>query len=233
MRLTRLAWLGGGLAAALVAAGVVTPARAGDDTKKENRPAHEKTEASEGSSTEVKSIHLQHVEPQEVRLAMTQIMGVHNFSRRGTGDNPASGGIRPTGGEGTDALRAPHPLTGARALRIAVDDRTRTVIVRGNAKDIALVSDVVALIDAEPGKAPPEPKSLHVIHLKHASPGEAVAVLNPLDLGWGAIPVPRANALILLDPSEHYAKQVRDVIKTIDVEHKGKKSKVREQEKDG
>jgi hypothetical protein len=151
---------------------------------------------------QVKTITLNHADPDDVR----QVLGLLGYpaSMTGTAPQPAPAGT---------------PGNGAKP-RVVVDGRTRTVFVRGADKDIEAISDVLAMLDAEPGKPVPEVKNLHLIPLRHAKVDEGLQLLTGLDLANGVVPLRKTNALLVTQAGNF--KAVQEVISALDVEAKAK-----------
>jgi type II secretory pathway component GspD/PulD (secretin) len=156
----------------------------------------------------LKCFELAHADPEEVRQTLTQLWGqltaAHSPGRPGV---PGFAGV-PAGAPGV-------PAGGP---RIAVDGRTRTVFVRAPEKDLEAIGDLIAVLDADPGRGP-EGKNGRVVHLRNTKVNEVLQVLTGLGLQGQVLALPRSNALLLTGP-EADGKEVREVIDKLDVERK-------------
>jgi type II secretory pathway component GspD/PulD (secretin) len=192
------------LALALVAlVGLGVASAPGQDKSNGKQPgsgpggAKKGDKTAEAPATHLKAFELTRADPEEVRQVLNQLV---------------------------NTMSAPKPgqpiVMGAVSLRLAVDPRTRTLFARGTDKELDTVSDLVAVLDGEPGKAPAEGKSMRIVHLKHAKVQEVLGVLNNLGYQGQVIALPKANSLVLTQP-EGEAKEIREVIiEKIDVESK-------------
>lgn len=102
------------------------------------------------------------------------------------------------------------------AFHIVVEQRTRSVIVRGTEKNVRLAAEVVAVLDQPPNKPLPEVKGLRALPLKHASADELTQTLQELMLEARIVPLAAAK-MILVAGEEASMKEVTDLIKDLDV----------------
>jgi hypothetical protein len=188
-----------------------------DDSKKPLVRKIESKEAPKAVTPEelhVKSFALRHCEPAELRQALGQLLQL---------TATPGAGIAPT------AMRTGTPymggLQGARpGLSYVVDDRTRTLFVRGTQNEIDKVTGLVDVLDSEPGKTPPAQGGLHVIKLQHAKVDEVMQILNGLQLSNQVVALPKSNLLIVPD-SLPSVKEIDRVIETLDVPSAAAKEK--------
>jgi hypothetical protein len=178
-----------GLALAILSAGLAP----GQDRVAVKAPAPA-AKAGNGGTGDLRTFQLTFADPEEVRQIVTQM-----------GGNMA---VRP-------GSRPPIPMVSP-TLRIAVDQRTRTLFVRGTEKELEAVADLVAILDADPAKPAPEGKSARVIRLRYAKVPEVTQVLTGLNLQGHVIALPRTNAMLLTGTDAE--KEVRAVIEKLDVE---------------
>lgn len=165
------------------------------DAKKS--PATKSAEADQ--ELQVKAIKLSNVSPEEVRETLTAIWPALMTSR----GIPASG-------------------AGA-AAQVAVNQRTKTLFVRGTDKQLEMVENLIKILDTAPGKEPPSGNGLNIVRLRHAKVEEVLQVLAGLGMQQQVIPLPKMNALIL-PQSERQANDVHLVIENVDTEGKTKKT---------
>ncbi len=109
--------------------------------------------------------------------------------------------------------------SGPGSWRLAVDQRTRSLIVRGTERDLQTVADLVAVLDLPAGKPIPKVKNLRAYQLRHANAEELTQVLQLLELDVRIVPLPKANLLILAG-AEEAMKEIGSVIEELDVEQK-------------
>ncbi|HEY8506354.1 MAG TPA: secretin N-terminal domain-containing protein, partial [Gemmataceae bacterium] len=122
---------------------------------------------------------------------------------------PPGFGPGPGGGFGVPAPAAP-------SYHLAVDRRTRALIVRGAPRHLELAAEFVALLDRPEGKPPPEVKTLWAQRLRHADPEAIDAVLTQLDLGVRCIALPNSGAVVLTG-AEPALKEARKLIEELDI----------------
>ncbi len=149
--------------------------------------------------TQVKAIKLSNAKPEEVRETLTSIWAQLMASR----------GI-PSSGAGT-------------AAPVAVNERTKTLFVRGTEKQLEIVEDLIKVLDTAPGQELPSANGLNVVRLRHTKVDEVLQVLTGLGLQQQVIPLTKVNALIL-PQSERQANDVRVVIENVDAEGATKKT---------
>jgi len=98
-----------------------------------------------------------------------------------------------------------------------VDERTRTLVVRGQDAEIEKIAGLIEVLEAEPGKSPSTNNALHVVRLKHAKVDEAVQALNGLHLNHQVVALPKSNLLIVPATSAN-VKEIDEVIEALDIE---------------
>jgi beta-lactamase regulating signal transducer with metallopeptidase domain len=130
----------------------------------------------------------------------------------------AGGAMRPPAGGGNPFMMGGmgRPET---SWRLAVDQRSRSLIVRGTAQDIQTVADLVALLDVPEGKSTAGVKGFRVFHLRYANAQDVAGILGALDIGAAVVPAPGARAVVVSGP-EAALKEVAEVIDAVDVEGK-------------
>jgi type II secretory pathway component GspD/PulD (secretin) len=144
----------------------------------------------------------------------------------GAGNLGVGGGLAGIGGLG-GALGALGGLGGliggaggAATWRIAVDPRSRALIVRGTESDLKLAADLVAVLDLPPGQAMPKVKSLRAYPLKFAQADALTEIIGALDLDARVVAVTEKNTLIAAGP-ESVMDEIGEVVKELDVKATG------------
>jgi type II secretory pathway component GspD/PulD (secretin) len=127
----------------------------------------------------------------------------------------AGGGL---GGFGGFAGRATGALQGA-SWRIAVDERTNSLIVRGNESDLRTIGEIVAALDVGDGKAATKLKNLRTFKLKHADVSQVSQIVQDLELNVRVSVLPSSEMLVIAG-GESALKEVADLIEELDVEGK-------------
>jgi type II secretory pathway component GspD/PulD (secretin) len=155
--------------------------------------------AGNGDTGDLRTFQLTYADAEEVKQIVTQL-----------GANLAA---RP----GSKPPTPPFPPVSP-TLRLAVDQRTRTLFVRGTEKELDAVADLVGILDSDPAKPAPEGRNARVIRLRYAKVPEVTQVLTGLNLQGQVIALPRTNALLLIGTDSE--KEVRTVIEKLDVESK-------------
>jgi hypothetical protein len=154
--------------------------------------------AGNGDTGDLRTFQLTFADPDEVKQIVIQ-MGATLTGRSSPRPTPGVPALSPT-------------------LRLAVDQRTRTLFVRGTEKELDAVADLVAVLDADPAKPAPEGKNARVIRLRYAKVPEVLQVLTGLNLQGQVVGLPRTNALLLTGTDSE--KEVRAVVEKLDVEPK-------------
>jgi hypothetical protein len=108
------------------------------------------------------------------------------------------------------------------APRLAANSRTKTLFVRGTAKELEAVEDLISILDTASGKPLPDGKWLRAIRLEHAKVPEVVTVLNGLGIQSRVIALHELNTL-LVGPAEEGSSDIRLVIEKLDVAKKDEK----------
>jgi beta-lactamase regulating signal transducer with metallopeptidase domain len=107
---------------------------------------------------------------------------------------------------------------------VAVDPRTRSLIVRGSEQNLEMMADLVALLDLPPGKPLPKTKNLQAFRLRFADVGSAYEVLSALNIRARIAKVPKSKLLIVAG-LEGEALEIAEVIEALDMEvHADKKA---------
>jgi type II secretory pathway component GspD/PulD (secretin) len=154
----------------------------------------------EWPATHLKAFALTHVDPEEVRQVLPQLINATNAPKPG----------QPPGAAGQPGA------ADTATLRMAVDPRSHTLFVRGSDKELGAVSDIVAVLEGDPSKVPVGGKSMRIVRLKHTKVQEVLGVLNNLGYQGQIIALPKANSVVLTQP-EAEAKEIREVIEKMDV----------------
>jgi hypothetical protein len=181
----------------------------------------------------IRVFRLKHATPEEVAQALDNFL-------QGPADAPAfavdfgfaPGGQRPPGTPARGGMPGP-PGPGmpggfvggvagpAPGWHVTVDDRTRSLIVRGSRRDLRVAADLVAVLDTPPGKPLPKVSSLRAFKLRFARAPKLAEILEALELKARAVAMPKTNTLIVAG-SDEVLKEVGDLVQELDVEGKGK-----------
>ena len=108
--------------------------------------------------------------------------------------------------------------TGPVICRAVADVRTRSLIVRGTAKDLQLAADVVAVLDTPDDKPLPGTTALKAFRLKHVDAVDLVGILQALDdnIKCRLAPVGRMK-LLLATGTDEQVKELADAVKELDI----------------
>jgi hypothetical protein len=110
----------------------------------------------------------------------------------------------------------PRPNT---SWRIAVDERTNSLIVRGNESDLRTIGDIVAALDVGDSKSATKLKNLRTFKLKHADVNQVSQIVQDLELNVRVSILPSSEMLVI-SGGESALKEVADLIEELDVEGK-------------
>jgi hypothetical protein len=166
----------------------------------------------DGSRTKV--FRLAHTDPAEVRQVMENML--ESIPVDAPKPPPMPMPVPMVGFAGGGALGFQGGPVVPSAYSLSTDARTRSVIVRGTEKHLQLATDVVAVLDLTPGKAPPEVKTLRAVVLQNAKPEELAQVLESLEFEGKIVPLPAAKMIVFTGP-EQVMKDVANLIKELDV----------------
>jgi type II secretory pathway component GspD/PulD (secretin) len=100
--------------------------------------------------------------------------------------------------------------------RLALDERTGSIVMRGPESEVQTAADLVTLLDTPAGKPLPEVKSLRAFPLKHAEPGAIAELLTIIDVRAAAVALDEAKLLLVAGPPEAL-REVGDLLKALDV----------------
>ncbi len=103
--------------------------------------------------------------------------------------------------------------------KIAVDERTNAVVIRGTERDLQIAAELVALMELPKEKAPPPSKHLRAFRLKHGDAAAIVTLLNELEVDARVVALVDSN-IVVVSGSEEATKDIADAIKELDVEVK-------------
>lgn len=129
------------------------------------------------------------------------------------GPAPSTG---PPIGQGTGATTG--SASGPVVCRAVADIRTRSIIVRGTAKDLQLAADVVAILDTAEDKPLPGVTSFKPFRLKHVDAVDFVGILQALDPNpaYRVVPVGRMK-LLLATGADEQLKELAEAVKELDI----------------
>ncbi len=102
------------------------------------------------------------------------------------------------------------------AWRATLDERTKSLIVRGSTRHIQVAADLVALVDRPAKAALPELKIVKAFPLKEATTMELMTVIEAL--GFEDLRVSSLNEklLVVIGPEE-VTKAIRELVKELDI----------------
>jgi beta-lactamase regulating signal transducer with metallopeptidase domain len=110
----------------------------------------------------------------------------------------------------------PRPNT---SWRIAVDERTNSIIVRGNEADLRTIGDIVATLDSGDKKPAAKLKNLRTFKLKHADVNQVSQIVQDLDLNV-RVSILLSSEMLVISGDESALKEVANLIEELDVEGK-------------
>jgi beta-lactamase regulating signal transducer with metallopeptidase domain len=110
----------------------------------------------------------------------------------------------------------------ATSWRLAVDERTNSLVVRGTDDDLRTIGDIIAALDVPESKTATKLKNLRTFKLKHADVNQVGQIVQELALDVKASVLPTGNVLAV-HGSEAALKDVADLIEELDVEGKSLK----------
>lgn len=185
---------------------------------------------------QIRVFRLKHVKPEEVREAVENLLGAPPSRPKGGGGGmmmgpmgpgmmaPGSGGKMPPMMRGAGEPIHPPPGVGAEGVspdwRLTVDERTRSIIIRGSRQDLRRAAEVIALLDLPAGKAAPKSKNMQAFKLKHAEAAKIAFILDELGLDARVLALEGTNRVIVAG-TEAALKEAADLIEQLDVEARG------------
>jgi type II secretory pathway component GspD/PulD (secretin) len=140
------------------------------------------------------------------------VAGIGGFG--GIGGLGALGGVPGGFMGGLGGLPEPAPR-----YKIAVDERTNAIVIRGTEHDIQVAAELVALMELPKAKAPPPLKYLRAFKLKHGDAAAIATLLNELEVDARVVALVDPN-LVVVSGSEEATKDIAEAIKELDVEVK-------------
>jgi beta-lactamase regulating signal transducer with metallopeptidase domain len=187
---------------------------------------------------QIRVFRLKHVKPEEVREAVENLLGApashpaagHGGMMMKMGGKPMGPGMMAPGaggkmppGMGGSGGGAP-PAAGAEGVspnwRLTVDERTRSIIIRGSREDLRRAAEVIALLDLPAGKAAPKTKNMRAFKLKHAEAAKIAVILDELGLDARVLSLEGTNRVIVAG-TEAAVKEAADLIEQLDVDARG------------
>ena len=103
--------------------------------------------------------------------------------------------------------------------RLAVDERTNSLIVRGTEEDLRHIGDVVAALDVPENKTATKLKNLRTFKLKNANVINVGQIVQQLGLNVN-VSILEKSQMLVVHGSEAALKEVADLIAELDVEGK-------------
>ncbi len=197
-------------------------------------PAVEKKGAKKEEPLRIKVFRLTQRDPEAVREVLNTLLQPPLPFGGGLGGLGGGLGIGGGGGEGgAPGGGVPANLGGALGLggmgglggfgggglgthRIAIDNRTKSLIVRGTEKDLRIATDLVTVLNTPADKALPKVKNLSAFKLRHANPEELSETLGELELKVRIAAVPDSKLLIVAGSADEIT-DITEVIEALDV----------------
>jgi len=156
------------------------------------------------------------------------IAGIGGGFGGGIGGIPGMGGFQGmVAGAGIMGMHGGMPGAGATTTRFAFDERTRTLMVRGQERDLRIVADLVAVLDAAPGNPAPQVKHVSVFRLKHADPQQVALAVMQLGIEARVAPVEEGDfhpevkedqRFLFAIGSEEQIGEIRQVVEAMDMQ---------------
>jgi Zn-dependent protease with chaperone function len=140
-------------------------------------------------------------------------------SRMGSTGVPGGGfpgGGNPFGGMAMGGFGRGGPQ---RSWRLAADQRTHCLIVRGTEQDIRTAGELLAMLDVSDDKPIPPLKNYRVFRLRYADPNEVTQLVMRLGINAVMVPAPTAHMVVVSGP-EAAMKEIGEVLEAVDVEAK-------------
>jgi type II secretory pathway component GspD/PulD (secretin) len=100
-----------------------------------------------------------------------------------------------------------------------VDERTRSLVMRGTEKDVQTAAELVALAELPREKPLPALKHLKAFRLKHADAAQTAELLTELGVEARVVALVPTNVVVASGP-EAAMKEVAEVLQALDVEVK-------------
>jgi len=195
-------------------------------------PAKDNAGQEQSSLARIKVFRLRHRRPEEIQPLLEGLLvdtaweaGLPIGARLpGPGGNPGrgyatSGSSRPAPGPVGGAADAGSRISQGFGWRIVVDQRTRSLIVRADDRNLQTAADLVAVLDVAPGNPIPRVKSLRALKLRHAHVEPLAEVLQQLGTQARIVADAPTNTLIIAGPDSD-TRDISDVINALDVEVK-------------
>ena len=160
----------------------------------------------------LKVFKLERADPEAVIVAMASLLEEPDLeipSPAGTPTPAAGGGMGGLGIGGMGGMLVP-------VWRATIEERTKSVIVRGSATHIQVVADLVALLDRAPNAPLPPLQVIKAFALKNADATELMGVIETLSFEDLKLSSPEGKLLIVIGP-EDATKAIAELVKELDV----------------
>lgn len=163
----------------------------------------------------LKVFKLERADPEAVTSAMTSLLEESDMEIPPPPGTPvpilpAGGGMLGFGGMGGMGG------TVVTVWRATVEERTKSVIVRGSARHIQVATDLVALLDRAPNAPLPQLQVLKAFSLKNLDATDLTAVIEALSFDDLRMSSPEEKLLVVLGPDEA-TKAIAELVKELDV----------------
>ncbi len=100
-----------------------------------------------------------------------------------------------------NGLRLPPPGNQLRSVRLAQNDRGKTLFVRGSAEEVAQIDELIKFLDVAPDKlVKGDAAGLYLIPLAHVEARTLLNLLTQLGLRAGVLQVGKHGSIVVLDP---------------------------------
>jgi hypothetical protein len=122
---------------------------------------------------------------------------------------------------GSSAGGGHMPAASTARWRLAIDERTRSLIFRGTPEDLQTVGEIVALAELPANKPLPSLHRVRAFRLEHANAVDLVEKLNQLEMEVRLASLDNSKIIVAIG-SESAKKEIAELIKALDIEVKAK-----------
>lgn len=180
---------------------------------------------------------LKHVAPAEMEQALENLLDVPNDATKGRpgmlgsmGSGGMNPGMKPGGGAAMGGMMGGSGGIGSfvglggptHAWRVAIDERTQSIVMRGSSSDLQRAADIIALLDQPDGKAASKGKNLRAFKLKFADINNIAQIIEQLEIGARVFQLDQSRRLIVAG-AESAIEEIADLIEQLDVKTNGSK----------
>lgn len=104
--------------------------------------------------------------------------------------------------------------------RVTTDLRTGSLVVRGLARDLDFVTEIVQVLEAPEDRPLPEVKQFTVFRLKHVDAQDLVGILGEVEFDGCKVAAYSKGKLLFAMGEKNGLKELADAVKQLDVENK-------------